>query len=226
MTSMFSLSNLWKIYQMDGVETIALQNINLEIKKGEYSALIGPSGSGKSTLMHIMGCLDTPTKGKIVLDGEDISTLKSDELALVRREKLGFIFQAYNLIQGLTALENVALPLRLSGNSKESSEDKAHELLKKVNLENRIGHKSSELSGGEQQRVAICRALVNEPEAILADEPTGNLDSKSGAEIFNLLENLHRKEKKTILVVTHDVNLAKRIDRKIHIKDGQIVKKE
>ncbi len=220
---MFELRNVWKIYEMKGVETHALRGIDLEIKKGEYVAILGPSGSGKSTLMHIMGCLDTPTKGRVFVEGKEVSKLNDDELARIRREKIGFVFQAYNLIPSLTALENVALPMRFAGRGRNESLRKAKELLKKVGLGKRINHKPNELSGGEQQRVAIARALANDPDAILADEPTGNLDSKSGREIFELLETLHRKMGKTIVVVTHDINLARRAHREIRIKDGRIV---
>jgi putative ABC transport system ATP-binding protein len=218
----FELKDVWKTYFMKGVETNALRGVNLEVKKGEYSAIIGPSGSGKSTLMHVMGCLDTPTKGKVFVEGKEISKMNDDELAKIRREKIGFIFQAYNLIPGLTAVENVSLPMRLAGFGRGESHKKAKELLKKVGLSNRMTHKPSELSGGEQQRVAIARSLVNDPDVILADEPTGNLDTKSGREIFELLEELHRKTEKTVIVVTHDINLAKRAHREIKIKDGMI----
>ena len=218
----FELKDVWKTYFMKGVETNALRGVNLEVKKGEYSAIIGPSGSGKSTLMHVMGCLDTPTKGKVLVEGKEVSKMNDDELAKIRREKIGFIFQAYNLIPGLTAVENVALPMRFSGHGRNESQKKARELLKKVGLENRITHKPSELSGGEQQRVAIARSLVNDPDVILADEPTGNLDTKSGREIFELLESLHKKTGKTVIVVTHDINLAKRAHREIKIMDGMI----
>ena len=218
----FELRNVWKTYCMKGVETHALRGVNLNVKGGEYAAIIGASGSGKSTLMHVMGCLDTPTKGKVFVEGREISQMNDDELAKIRREKIGFIFQAYNLIPGLTALENVSLPMRLSGFARGESNKKANQLLRKVGLEGRLKHKPNELSGGEQQRVAIARSLVNDPDIILADEPTGNLDSKAGREIFELLEDLHRKTKKTIIVVTHDINLAKRAHREIKIKDGMI----
>jgi putative ABC transport system ATP-binding protein len=215
--------DVWKIYFMKGVETYALRGVNIKIEEGQYVAIVGPSGSGKSTLMHILGCLDSPTKGKVFIDGKDVSKLTDDELALIRRKKIGFVFQAYNLINSLTALENVALPMRFNGYSKSEAFKKAKELLTKVGLEKRIMHKPNEISGGEQQRVAIARALVNDPEIILADEPTGNLDTKSGKEIFELLETLHSKTKKTLIIVTHDLNLASRAHREIRIKDGQIV---
>jgi len=221
---MFEVQNVCKIYEMKGVETHALRGVDLKIKKGEYVAILGPSGCGKSTLMHIMGCLDTPTKGRVFVEGREVSELSDDELAKIRREKIGFVFQAYNLITGLTAIENVALPMRFSGYGRGESHRKAKEILKKIGLEKRMNHKPNELSGGEQQRVAIARSLTNNPEAILADEPTGNLDTKSGKEIFELLENLHRKTGKTIVVVTHDIKLAKLARREIKMIDGKIVK--
>ncbi len=220
--TLFELKDVWKIYKMKGVETHALKGANIKIDKGEYVAIIGPSGSGKSTLMHIMGCLDTPNRGKVFIENREVSELSEDELARIRREKIGFVFQAYNLIPGLTALENVALPMRLSGQGKGESMRRAKELLYKVGLKERLNHKPSEMSGGEQQRVAIARSLANNPEAILADEPTGNLDTKSGRGIFELLESLHKKTGKTIVIVTHDINLAKRAHREIYIKDGKI----
>ncbi|NIO21926.1 MAG: ATP-binding cassette domain-containing protein [Candidatus Aenigmarchaeota archaeon] len=220
----FELQDVCKVYEMKGVETHALRGATVKVKKGEYVAILGPSGSGKSTLMHIMGCLDTPTKGRVFVEGREVSELSDDELAKIRREKIGFVFQAYNLIPGLTALENVALPMRFSGHGRGESQKKAKEFLRKVGLEKRMDHKPNELSGGEQQRVAIARSLSNDPDAILADEPTGNLDTNSGKEIFELLESLHRKTGKTIIVVTHDINLAKRAHREIKIIDGKITK--
>ncbi|UCC91501.1 MAG: ABC transporter ATP-binding protein [Candidatus Aenigmatarchaeota archaeon] len=220
----FELRDVWKTYFMKGVETNALRGVDIEIKKGEYVAILGPSGCGKSTLMHVMGCLDTPTKGRVSVEGKDVSELSDDDLAKIRREKIGFVFQAYNLIAGLTALENVALPMRFSGYGRGESQKKAKELLRKTGLEKRMEHKPNELSGGEQQRVAIARSLVNDPEAILADEPTGNLDTEAGKEIFELLEDLHKKTGKTIIVVTHDIKLAKRAHREIEMIDGKIVK--
>jgi len=218
----FELKDVWKIYKMKGVETKALRGINLTIKKGEYDAIIGPSGSGKSTLMHVLGCLDTPSKGKVLIEGEDISFMEDDQLALVRRDKIGFIFQAYNLVQGLDAIENVALPMRLAGHDREESESRAVSLLKKVGLEKRMHHKPNEMSGGEQQRVAIARSLVNDPDVILADEPTGNLDTKTGREIMELLESFRKKMGKTMIIVTHDKKLAKRAPRQIRMLDGRM----
>ena len=220
--TMFELKDVWKIYYMKGVETHALRGINLVMKKGEYAAILGPSGSGKSTLMHIMGCLDTATKGKVLLEGKEVSRMGDDELARIRREKIGFVFQAYNLVPGLTAVENVALPMRFDGFGRGESQHKAKKLLEKVGLEKRTSHKPSELSGGEQQRVAVARSLVNDPDVILADEPTGNLDTKTGREIMQLLENLHKTTRKTIIIVTHDIKLAKYAHREIKMVDGRI----
>jgi putative ABC transport system ATP-binding protein len=219
---MFELKNVWKIYCMKGAETQALIDISLKIENGEYIAIVGQSGSGKSTLMHVIGCLDTPTRGSVVVDGKEISELEDDDLAKIRREKIGFVFQAFNLIGSLTAAENVAMPMRFNGYGKTESIKRAKELLKRVGLEKRVDHKPNQLSGGEQQRVAICRALANDPEVILADEPTGNLDSRSGSEIIELIEELH-KSGKTIIIVTHDQSLARRAKRQIKLKDGQIV---
>jgi len=223
----FRLEDVCKSYRMDGqLETRAVCGVNLTVKKGEYLAIIGASGSGKSTLMHLMGCLDSVTEGKIFIDGHDISSLSGDELALIRRKKIGFIFQAYNLINTLTALENVALPMRFAGTRKGAAEKKARELLEMVGLSDRMHHRPNQLSGGQQQRVAIARALVNDPDAILADEPTGNLDTKSGEEIVRLIESLNHKFGKTIVVVTHHMGLAKRAKRRIYIKDGRIEKED
>lgn len=218
----FDLRDVCKVYSMKGVQTTALCGVNLKVKKGEYAAIVGPSGSGKSTIMHIMGCLDTPTTGQLFLDGRDVSQMEDDELAKVRREKIGFIFQAYNLVAGLTAIENVSLPMRFAGRGRGESNRKAEELLKKVGLEGRMHHKPSEMSGGEQQRVAIARALVNDPEVIMGDEPTGNLDSRTGIEIMELIEDLHRKTGKTVIIVTHDTRIAKRAKRQIRMLDGKV----
>ena len=202
-------------------ELIVLKDIDLKIKKGEMVAVFGPSGSGKSTLLHIIGCLDRPTSGKVYVEGKDVSGLSEDELALIRREKIGFVFQQFNLISALTALENVELPMRVFGINKEKSRKKAIELLKSVELGERLNHFPRQLSGGEMQRVAIARALANEPDVILADEPTGNLDSKTGKEIVNLMIKLN-KDGYTFVIVTHDVTIAKHATRKINIKDGKI----
>jgi putative ABC transport system ATP-binding protein len=219
----FDLRDVCKVYSAKGVETTALCGVDLKVKKGDYAAIVGPSGSGKSTLMHIMGCLDTPTRGQLFLDGKDVSQMGDDELAGVRREKIGFVFQAYNLIPGLTAIENVALPMRFAGYSRGESQKRAVELLNKVGLGERMHHKPSEMSGGEQQRVAIARSLVNDPEVIMADEPTGNLDSKTGVEIMKVVEDLHKKMKKTLIIVTHDMKVAGRAHMQIRMLDGKVV---
>lgn len=219
----FELKGVWKSYSMKGVETNALRGIDLEVKSGEYTAILGPSGSGKSTLMHVMGCLDTPTRGRVFIEGREISQMKDDELAKIRREKIGFVFQSYNLIPGLTAVENISLPMRFSGHGKGESQRKAKDLLRKVGLQERMGHKPNEMSGGEQQRVAIARSLANDPNTILADEPTGNLDTNTGREILDLLEELHKKTGKTIIIVTHDTRLAGRAKRQIKMLDGRVV---
>ena len=216
------LSHVSKIYQMNGLEVKALDDVSLEIKKGEFVAIQGPSGSGKSTLMHITGCLDTPTKGKVIFEDEDVSKLSEAELAKIRNQKVGFVFQTYNLLPRTSALDNVTLPLtytRLNNLRKEKTV--AQEFLQMVGLGKRMGHYRSQLSGGEQQRVAIARALVNNPSIIFADEPTGNLDSKSGKEIMEIFQKLN-KEGNTIVVVTHNPEIAKYAKRVIKIKDGRI----
>jgi putative ABC transport system ATP-binding protein len=222
--NMFELKGVWKTYCMKGVETNALRGVDLVIKKGEYAAILGPSGSGKSTLMHVMGCLDSPSRGTVLLEGNDISKMGDDDLARIRREKIGFVFQAYNLIPGLTALENVALPMRFNGYGRGDSQRRAMQILKKVGLSERTHHKPNELSGGEQQRVAIARSLVNDPDIIMGDEPTGNLDTKTGREIMGLMKDLHDKTGKTVIIVTHDTKLAGLAPRQIRMIDGRIVR--
>lgn len=224
MKTLFKVKNVSKVYQSKGakVKTFALRGVSVEIQKGEYVAIIGPSGSGKSTLMHVMGCLDTPNEGNVFVEDREVSSLSEDDLARIRRDKIGFVFQSYNLIAGLTAVENVALPMRFKGIGRKQANEKARKFLRRVGLGERFHHKPNEMSGGEQQRVAIARSLINDPDAILGDEPTGNLDSRSGLEIVKLLEDLNKKEKKTVIVVTHDRHLAARADREIHIKDGRI----
>ncbi|MBI4441717.1 ABC transporter ATP-binding protein [Candidatus Woesearchaeota archaeon] len=217
-----SLQKAWKTYQMGDVDVNALRDVTLAINRGEFVAITGSSGSGKSTMMNLVGCLDLPTKGRIYLDAKDISTLHESELALIRGRRIGFIFQQFNLIPNLTALENVMLPLEFQDASQATARQHAVKLLQAVGLAERIDHLPSQLSGGQQQRVAIARALSNNPDVILADEPTGNLDSKSGVDVINLLEGLW-KSGKTIVMVTHDTQLAQRAKRKIQMKDGQIV---
>jgi len=224
MKSIIELKDTWKIYQMGKVKVEALRGINLEVRRGEFLSIMGPSGSGKSTAVNMIGCLDSPSKGKILLDSLDISKLSESDLAQIRGKKIGFIFQTFNLIQTLTALENVALPMIFQGVSEEYRKKKAKELLKLVGLYDRMNHKPGELSGGERQRVAIARALVNDPEVILADEPTGNLDSKTGKQVMEFLKDLNRKEKKTIVLITHDAAIAKFADRIVVLRDGRITK--
>lgn len=219
------LIDVWKIYRMGDVEVQALRGFNLEIYVGEFVAIQGPSGSGKSTAMNMIGCLDIPSKGRICLENRDIEKLSESELAQIRGKKIGFIFQQFNLINTLNAIENVGLPMVFQGMQKDSRIERAKELLKLVDLGDRIHHKPNELSGGQQQRVAIARALANDPEVILADEPTGNLDTKTGENVLRFLERLHKEEKKTIVMVTHDQHLAKKADRIEYLKDGVIVKK-
>lgn len=218
------LENVWKIYKMGEVEVPALRGLNLKIKRGEFVAVQGASGSGKSTALNSIGCLDVPTKGKIYLENRDISKLPESELAQIRGKKIGFIFQQFNLINTLSALENVTLPMIFQNISNEERVKKAKELLDMVELGDRIDHKPTELSGGQQQRVAIARSLANSPEVILADEPTGNLDSKTGETVINFLEKLHKEKKTTVIMVTHDAGLAQHADRIEYLKDGVIVK--
>lgn len=222
-SSIISLENVWKIYQLGKVEVVALRGITLEIKKGTFLSIIGPSGSGKSTLLHIIGCLDFPTKGKVFLEGQDIKKLNEDELARIRGKKIGFVFQQFNLIPNLTALENVMLPMIFQGIKEKERIIKAKMLLEMVSLKERFHHKPNELSGGEQQRVAIARALANDPEIIIADEPTGNLDSKSGKLIMEIFKKLYETKKKTIVVVTHDAEIASFSKEILRIRDGQII---
>ncbi len=219
-----SLRNVWKTYQMGEVQVHALRGLDLEVKKGEFLAIQGPSGSGKSTAMNLVGCLDIPTKGKIYLESQDISQLGESELAQIRGRKIGFIFQQFNLINTLSALENVMLPMIFQGVGVSERKKRATELLTKVGLGDRVDHKPTELSGGQQQRVAIARSLAVDPDVILADEPTGNLDSKTGINVMHFLKSLHKDEGKTIVMVTHDNHLAKQAQRIEYLKDGKIVK--
>lgn len=220
---LIKLENVWKIYQLGKVELAVLKGISLEITPGSFVTIMGPSGSGKSTLLHIIGCLDTPSRGKVFLKGESISRFSEDELSQIRGQKIGFVFQQFNLLAHLNSLENVMLPMVFQGVSEEERREKAKTLLTSFDLEKRILHRPSELSGGEQQRIAIARALSNDPEIILADEPTGNLDSTTGKQIMKILIDLHKKKKKTIIVVTHDPHIANYSKEIINIKDGQII---
>ena len=222
--SIIKLENVWKTYKMGNVDVNALQGLNLDVKEGEFLSIMGPSGSGKSTAVNMIGCLDVPTKGKIMLDQHDISKLSESELAQIRGRKIGFIFQQFNLIPTLSALENVMLPMIFQGIYEKERIERAIKLLELVELGDRISHRPTELSGGEQQRVAIARALANNPDVIIADEPTGNLDSKTGTIVLDFLEKLHKKENKTIVMVTHDANLAKVSERTEFLKDGKIIK--
>ena len=222
--TIIKLNNVWKIYQMGEVKVEALRGLSLEILEDEFVAIMGPSGSGKSTAVNMVGCLDVPTKGKIFLDNQDISKLSESDLAQIRGKRIGFIFQQFNLIGTLSALENVALPMLFQGIDRKERLQTAQKLLTMVELGDRIHHKPAELSGGQQQRVAIARSLANDPEVVLADEPTGNLDSKTGAVVIRFLEKLN-KDGKTIILVTHDKNVAKHADRIEYLMDGKIVKR-
>lgn len=219
------LNNVWKTYQMGKTQVHALRGLDLEVFKGEFLAVQGPSGSGKSTSMNLIGCLDVPTKGKIYLDGQNIAELEESDLAQIRGRKIGFVFQKFNLIPTLTALENVTLPMTFQGFDEEERQKRGKKLLEQFKLGDRINHKPNELSGGQQQRVAIARSLATDPPMILADEPTGNLDSKTGKEVMEFLRELNNKFKKTIVLVTHDDKLAKAADRVLFLKDGQIIKR-
>ncbi len=221
--TIINLVDVWKIYKMGEVDVKALSGVNLKVKKGEFLAIQGRSGSGKSTLVNAIGCLDVPTKGKIYLDGRDISKLSESSLAQIRGKKIGFVFQQFNLIHTLTALENIMLPMMFQDVSMEKREKRAKELLELVGLGDRTHHRPNQLSGGEQQRVAIARALANDPDVILADEPTGNLDTKTGLMVMSFLKKLN-KQGKTIVMVTHDDYLAKAAHRRAYLEDGQIVK--
>jgi putative ABC transport system ATP-binding protein len=217
--------DLKKTYKMGTVDVHALCGVSFKIRKGEMVAIMGPSGSGKSTLMNLIGCLDRPTSGEYVLDGEVVQNMDDDQLASVRNRKVGFVFQSFNLLNRMNALGNVELPLRYAGYKGQERLKKASDALDSVGLSDRMTHKPSELSGGQQQRVAIARALVNDPAILLADEPTGNLDSKSGREIMDLILKLNKQRKMTIIIVTHDPNIAARTKRIIHLQDGLIKEK-
>ncbi len=222
---LIEVKDVWKLYELEGVKVPALQGLNVTVNNGDFLVIMGPSGSGKSTAMNIIGCLDRPTKGKVILDGEDIAHMSEATLAKVRGKKIGFVFQKFNLINSLDAVENVALPLVFQGVPEEERNGRAHKLLETVHLGHRLHHRPTQMSGGEQQRVAIARALANDPEIILADEPTGNLDSKTGAEVMAMLRELHEKENKTIILITHDVNLKRDHEKVVYLRDGRNVER-
>ena len=221
---MIRVEDLWRTYFMGGQELHALRAVNEEIADGEHVAIMGPSGSGKSTLLNVIGCLDSPTRGRYWLDGEDVADLSDEALAEIRLRRIGFIFQSFHLIPRLSARENVALPLVFAGVSPMERRARADRALETVGLADRAGHRPSELSGGQKQRVAIARATIMGPRLLLADEPTGNLDSRSGAQVLDVLSALHR-EGRTLLVVTHDPAVARRADRVIVLRDGEIAKR-
>nr|WP_273701695.1 ABC transporter ATP-binding protein [Tepidanaerobacter acetatoxydans] len=216
------LENIYKIYKRGDTAVHALDGVTLQIENGEFVAIVGPSGSGKSTMMNILGCLDTPSDGTYIFEDKDISKLNDDQLAVIRNRHIGFVFQSFNLLPKLDAVENVELPLTYAGKKGPARRDRAVEMLNAVGLGNRIHHKPSELSGGQQQRVAIARALSTDPPIILADEPTGNLDTKSGREIMEILKELHLSGK-TIILITHDISVANQAERNVYIQDGKIV---
>jgi putative ABC transport system ATP-binding protein len=225
MAAIIEVQNLGKTYEVGSEKIFALKNINFVVQRGEFLAIMGQSGSGKSTLMNLLGCLDTPSEGKYFVNGKEVSSLSEDELAYIRNKEIGFIFQVFHLLPRSTALHNVELPLVYSGVKKTARLDIAQKALRAVELADRMSHRPNELSGGQRQRVAIARALVNNPSLILADEPTGNLDSKTGEEIVAIFENLHRQGH-TIIMVTHNQELANLTQRIFYLKDGEIIREE
>ncbi len=223
MEDIIVLEDVVKIYKMDGVETVALNGVSLRVKKGEFIAIMGPSGSGKSTMMHLIGCLDRPTSGKIYFEGRDVSKLTDDELAEIRNKKIGFVFQSFYLLPRYNALQNVELPLIYQGVSPKERREKAKAILERMGLADRLFHRPTQLSGGQHQRVAIARALVVNPVVLLADEPTGNLDTKSSHEIMDLISRLHKEENLTIVLVTHEQDIASYAQKIIRMQDGKII---
>jgi putative ABC transport system ATP-binding protein len=221
--ALIDTQDLWKTYVMGSEEIHALRGVSIQIERGEYVAIMGPSGSGKSTLMNLIGCLDTPTKGTYLLNGKRVSDMNDNELARIRNEEIGFVFQTFNLLPRASALHNVELPLVYAGVPAKDRQERARAALEKVELTSRMTHRPNELSGGQRQRVAIARALVNNPSILLADEPTGNLDSKTGAEIMALFKRLHEAGN-TIVLVTHEADVAAFALRSIHLRDGQVEK--
>ena len=223
---LIQLENVKKIYKVGETQVNALRDLSYNINEGDFLAIMGPSGSGKSTLMNIVGCLDKPTEGKYFLEGEEVSTFDKNKLALIRNKKIGFVFQTFNLLARTTAIENTELPLLYSSMSKKKMRELASKSLSIVGLEGREFHRTNQLSGGEQQRVAIARALVNNPSLILADEPTGNLDTKTGKEIMDIFKRLNQEKNITIILVTHEAELAQIARRRMHLRDGRIIKEE
>ena len=220
---MIEMEHVWKVYRMDSVEVTALKDINLRIDSGEYISIIGPSGYGKSTLMNILGCLDKPSDGKFILNDKNISDYSDRELAHIRNKQIGFVFQMFNLLPRYNAIKNVSIPLLYAGIEGQEMETRSKDALEKVGLGDRMYHRPSQLSGGQQQRIAIARAIVNNPDIILADEPTGNLDTKSGREIISIFKNLNQQMKVTVILITHDPSIALQANRVIKILDGSIV---
>ncbi len=224
--NLIQLENLTKVYKIGETQVNALRGVSYDIKEGDLVGIMGPSGSGKSTLMNIIGCLDRPTEGKYILEGQEVSTLDKNMLARIRNKKIGFVFQTFNLLPRTTALENTELPLLYSSTPVKKAKEMAYHVLAEVGLKGRELHRTNQLSGGEQQRVAIARSLINNPSLVLADEPTGNLDSKTGKEIMDIFQKLNQEKKITIILVTHDPDVASITRRRIYLRDGLIIKEE
>ncbi|MGD2245946.1 MAG: ABC transporter ATP-binding protein [Candidatus Aminicenantes bacterium] len=224
--NLIRLEDLKKVYKIGETVVNALRGVSYEISEGDLLAIMGPSGSGKSTLMNIIGCLDRPTEGKYILEGQEVSTLDKNKLARIRNKKIGFVFQTFNLLSRTTALENTELPLLYSSTPVKKAKEMAYDVLAEVGLKGRELHRTNQLSGGEQQRVAIARSLINNPSLVLADEPTGNLDTKTGQEIMDIFQKLNQEKKITVILVTHDPEVASIARRRIYLRDGQIIKEE